>query len=85
MELLHKCFASQHGRGWWDDKVFLGLARLRGMECLARYAEAFGCTKSLIVHPARPSSPGRGLSGPDHQETWSPIISSIKTGPGLLS
>jgi len=49
VELLHKCFPSQHGRDWWDDEVFLGLARLRGMECRARYAEAFGCTKSLIV------------------------------------
>ena len=53
LELLHKCFPSQHGRDWWDDEVFLGLARLRGMECRARYAEAFGCTKSLIV-PAAP-------------------------------
>jgi LmbE family N-acetylglucosaminyl deacetylase len=49
VELLHKCFPSQHGRDWWDDEVFLGLARLRGMECRARYAEAFGCTKSLIM------------------------------------
>jgi LmbE family N-acetylglucosaminyl deacetylase len=49
VELLHKCFPSQAGQDWWDDEVFLGLARLRGMECRARYAEAFGCTKSLIV------------------------------------
>jgi LmbE family N-acetylglucosaminyl deacetylase len=48
-ELLHKCFPSQRGRDWWDDEVFLGLARLRGMECRAQYAEAFRCTKSLIV------------------------------------
>jgi LmbE family N-acetylglucosaminyl deacetylase len=49
VELLHKCFPSQRHRGWWDDEVFLGLARLRGMECRAPYAEAFTCTKSLIV------------------------------------
>ena len=48
VELLHKCFPSQHRRDWWDDEVFLGLARLRGMECRARYAEAFRCTKSLL-------------------------------------
>ena len=24
VELLHKCFPSQHGRDWWDDEVFLG-------------------------------------------------------------
>jgi LmbE family N-acetylglucosaminyl deacetylase len=47
-ELLHKCFPSQRNRDWWDDEVFLGLARLRGMECRAPYAEAFTCTKSLI-------------------------------------
>jgi LmbE family N-acetylglucosaminyl deacetylase len=49
VELLHKCFPSQTHRDWWDDEVFLGLARLRGMECRAPYAEAFRCTKSVIV------------------------------------
>ena len=48
VELLNKCFPSQRNRAWWDDEVFLGLARLRGMECRAPYAEAFMCTKSLI-------------------------------------
>ena len=48
VELLHKCYPSQHGRDWWDDEVVLGLARLRGMECRARYAEAFGCAKWVI-------------------------------------
>jgi LmbE family N-acetylglucosaminyl deacetylase len=52
VELLHKCFPSQRSRDWWDDEVFLGLARLRGMECRARYAEAFKCAKSVIVPPA---------------------------------
>jgi LmbE family N-acetylglucosaminyl deacetylase len=49
VELLHECFPSQKSRDWWDDEVFLGLARLRGMECRARYAEAFTCTKSTIL------------------------------------
>jgi LmbE family N-acetylglucosaminyl deacetylase len=49
VELLHKCFPSQRDRDWWDDEVFLGMARLRGMECKARYAEAFRCAKSVIV------------------------------------
>lgn len=48
VELLNKCFPSQRNHDWWDDEVFLGLARLRGMECRAAYAEAFICTKSLI-------------------------------------
>ncbi len=49
VELLHKCFPSQQGRDWWDDEVFLALARLRGVECREHYAEAFTCTKSVIV------------------------------------
>ena len=49
VELLHKCYPSQRGRDWWDDEVFLGLARLRGMECRARYAEAFNCGKSVLT------------------------------------
>jgi LmbE family N-acetylglucosaminyl deacetylase len=46
--LLHASFPSQHGRDWWDDDVFLGLARLRGMECRAPYAEAFGSAKCVL-------------------------------------
>lgn len=48
VELLNKCFPSQHARDWWDDEIFLGLARLRGMECRAPYAEAFSCTKAVL-------------------------------------
>ncbi len=48
VELLHQCFPSQKGRDWWDDEVFLGLARLRGMECRSRYAEAYDCTKAAV-------------------------------------
>jgi LmbE family N-acetylglucosaminyl deacetylase len=61
MELLHKCYPSQRNRGWWDDEVFLGLARLRGMECGARYAEAFSCAKAVIVPAA--SAPGNQKEG----------------------
>ena len=56
VELLHKCFPSQRSRDWWDDEVFLGLARLRGMECRASYAEAFRSAKTVIVPAA--SAPG---------------------------
>jgi LmbE family N-acetylglucosaminyl deacetylase len=65
VELLHKWFPSQRARDWWDDEVFLGIARLRGMECRARYAEAFSCTKTIIL-PPRPSAsqrPERAPSG----------------------
>jgi LmbE family N-acetylglucosaminyl deacetylase len=48
VELLHTHFPSQKGRHWWDEEVFLGLARLRGVECHSRYAEAFTCTKAVL-------------------------------------
>lgn len=47
-ELLDKCYPSQRHRDWWDRETFLGLARLRGVECRARYAEAFTCAKLLL-------------------------------------
>jgi LmbE family N-acetylglucosaminyl deacetylase len=48
-ELLGKHYPSQHQRSWWDDEVFLGLARLRGVECGARYAEAFHNNKTVLT------------------------------------
>jgi LmbE family N-acetylglucosaminyl deacetylase len=48
VELLHKSFPSQRHRDWWDDEVFTGMARLRGMECRAPYAEAFHSQKLII-------------------------------------
>jgi LmbE family N-acetylglucosaminyl deacetylase len=48
VELLHASFPSQKARDWWDDEVFLGLARMRGMECRARYAEAYHCNKLVL-------------------------------------
>jgi hypothetical protein len=40
-------FGSQRSKQWFDAETFLGLARLRGMECRAqeRYAEAFTARK----------------------------------------
>lgn len=58
VELLHACFPSQKDRDWWDDEVFLGLARLRGMECRARYAEAFQCHKAVLRFPTASPPPG---------------------------
>ena len=46
VRLLHKAYPSQSDRDWWDEETFLGLARLRGMECRSRYAEAFTVTKA---------------------------------------
>jgi LmbE family N-acetylglucosaminyl deacetylase len=47
-ELLDKCYASQQGRDWWGEETFLALARLRGIECRSRYAEAFTCSKLIV-------------------------------------
>jgi hypothetical protein len=46
--LLAECYPSQSGRGWFDDEVFLGLMRVRGVQCRARYAEAFTVEKALL-------------------------------------
>lgn len=48
VRLLDKAYPSQHGRDWWDPETFLGLARLRGMECRSRYAEAFDVAKLAL-------------------------------------
>jgi len=48
VELLQKCYPSQRNRDWWDDELFLGFMRVRGMECRERYAEAFYASKVLV-------------------------------------
>jgi len=47
-ELLDKHFPSQRNRDWWDEEMFLGLMRIRGMECRHRYAEGYFATKVLL-------------------------------------
>ena len=51
VELLITHFGSQRSKQWFDREIFLGLARLRGMECRApeRYAEAFLARKLSLV------------------------------------
>jgi hypothetical protein len=46
--LLDECYPSQVGRDWWDDETFLGLMRLRGVECHHRYAEGFVVEKAIL-------------------------------------
>jgi LmbE family N-acetylglucosaminyl deacetylase len=49
--LLMQHFATQRSKDWFDEATFMGLARLRGMECRApdRLAEAFHSTKLVLV------------------------------------
>jgi LmbE family N-acetylglucosaminyl deacetylase len=46
--LLDESFPSQRRRDWWDAETFLGLMRLRGVECRSRYAEAFAVEKAVL-------------------------------------
>ena len=50
IELLNCHFGSQRSKEWSDSETFVGLARLRGIECRApeRYAEAFFARKLTI-------------------------------------
>lgn len=48
VEVLNASFPSQKAHDWWDDEVFFGLMRLRGMECRSRYAEAFHSPKLTL-------------------------------------
>jgi LmbE family N-acetylglucosaminyl deacetylase len=50
--LLARAFASQRSKDWFGDEVFLGLMRLRGIECRSRsgLAEAFYARK-LVIRP----------------------------------
>ena len=45
LAILDTHFPSQATKGWYDAETFRGLARLRGVEAGARYAEAFHCAK----------------------------------------
>ncbi|MFG2884164.1 PIG-L deacetylase family protein [Streptomyces sp. NPDC048297] len=48
VRLLQEHYPSQRHRPWYDREAFLGLARIRGIECQARYAEAFAVTKLTL-------------------------------------
>jgi LmbE family N-acetylglucosaminyl deacetylase len=47
---LFQAFKSQSSKAWFDRETFLGLMRIRGMECNAPsgYAEAFHCHKLVL-------------------------------------
>jgi LmbE family N-acetylglucosaminyl deacetylase len=48
VRLLHKHYPSQVGRDWFDELSFLGLSRLRGVQCRAAHAEAFVLEKIVL-------------------------------------
>jgi len=44
--LVTQCYPSRSPRKWFDDEALLGLMRVRGVQCKARYAEAFAVEKA---------------------------------------
>lgn len=46
--LLAECYPSQAQRDWFDEAAFLGLARIRGVQCHTGYAEGFELTKAVL-------------------------------------
>lgn len=46
--LLHTSYPSQTGKPWFDAEAFLGLMRIRGVQCQRRYAEGFVADKITI-------------------------------------
>jgi LmbE family N-acetylglucosaminyl deacetylase len=47
--LLVKHYPSQTGHDWFDEEAFLGLSRLRGVQCRNQHAEAFVMEKATIT------------------------------------
>ncbi|WP_267615685.1 PIG-L deacetylase family protein [Gordonia bronchialis] len=48
VNLLHEHYLSQSGHDWFDEPAFLGLSRLRGVQCRSPHAEAFAVEKALL-------------------------------------
>ncbi len=48
VEYLSRFFKSQANKHWFSEELFLGLMRIRGMECACEYAEAFYGRKVAI-------------------------------------
>lgn len=50
VEILLQCFESERSKPWFTKDTFMGLMRLRGIECNAPsgYAEAYYCRKAII-------------------------------------
>jgi hypothetical protein len=47
--LIQSHYPSQSGHPWFDDEAFLGMLRVRGAQCNARYAEGFVVAKTVIT------------------------------------
>lgn len=52
--LILSSYQSQNGHPWFDEEAFLGLLRVRGAQCNARYAEGFVVAKTVVEIGDRP-------------------------------
>ena len=48
IDTLFEHYGSQRDRRWFRPEVFTGLASVRGVQCHARYAEAFHLSKVVL-------------------------------------
>ncbi|MUM16695.1 PIG-L family deacetylase [Mycobacterium sp. CBMA271] len=55
-DLLYMHYPSQREHDWFDEETFRALARVRGVQCRHRYAEAFVLEKATIELGAAPSA-----------------------------
>jgi LmbE family N-acetylglucosaminyl deacetylase len=51
--LLHKHYPSQEAHDWFDEESFVGLSRLRGVQCRSAHAEAFVMEKATLTFGGR--------------------------------
>ncbi len=49
LRLLAEHFPARRIEHWFDEELFRGLLRIRGMESATRYAEAFTCRKLSLL------------------------------------
>ena len=51
--LLLKHYPSQMNHDWFDEQAFLGLSRMRGVQCRNQHAEGFILEKAIITFERR--------------------------------
>jgi LmbE family N-acetylglucosaminyl deacetylase len=54
--LLLKYYPSQTSHDWFDEQAFLGLSKLRGVQCHTNHAEAFIVEKAVMTFDRRSSA-----------------------------
>jgi LmbE family N-acetylglucosaminyl deacetylase len=63
--LLLKHYPSQTNHDWFDEVAFLGLSRLRGVQCRTTHAEGFVLEKATVTF--QPVDPGLHVTPPERK------------------